>query len=277
MAAKISDKIARQVENAGLSVKSLVKCLLSSRRVKYQHSDRDALIIMGNGPSLNETIAESAERLLKTDLLAVNFAANTPVFRQFKPRYYVLADPHFFNAAQPNVEELKKNLRAVDWPMTLFIPFGCKPLNIENSNITVERFNMIGAEGFGSIKSRLYRWRRAMPRPRNVLIPSIMIAIWLGYKNIYIAGADHTWTKTLAVSDNNEVISIQPHFYKDEKTELNRAATVYKNVRIHEILESFSIAFKAYHDIERFARSQGVRVCNVTPGSFIDAFERSTL
>ena len=37
------------------------------------------------------------------------------------------------------------------------------------------------------------------------LIPSIMLGIWLGYREIYLLGADHTWTKTLSVDDDNRV------------------------------------------------------------------------
>lgn len=113
-----------------------------------------------------------------------------------------------------------------------------------------------------------------MPRPRNVLIPSIMIGIWLGYKEIYVVGADHTWSKTLEVDANNTVISVQPHFYEDNKAEAARVASVYADVKLHEIMYSFHVAFKAYHQIEDFARKMGVNIYNATPGSFIDAFRR---
>ena len=273
---KTSEQISRFISDAGNSAKTLVKCLLQSRPVKVTRTVNESLIIMGNGPSLNDTIAGSAEALEQSDLLAVNFAANTPVFRRFKPEYYLLADPHFFTSQAENVLQLLQSLKAVDWPMTLFVPVNAK-VELSNPLIRIERFNMVGAEGFEWLRNRLYRSGLAMPRPRNVLIPSIMTAIRMGYKRIYIAGADHTWTQTLAVNENNEVVSIQPHFYKDGQDELMRTATVYKNVRLHEILESFSIAFKAYHEIARYAKKAGVEILNVTPGSFIDAFERVTL
>jgi len=231
---------------------------------------------MGNGPSLNRTIEEHADFLESADLLAVNFAANTPVFTRFKPEYYVLADPHFFASGIPNVSRLVSEFECVDWPMTLLLPVGAE-LTFSNPNVSVKRFNMVGAEGFAFLKKILYNARMAMPRPRNVLIPSIMAGIWLGYDKIYIAGADHTWTQTLAVNDRNEVVSVQPHFYTDDKDELLRTSTVYKDIRMHQILESFSIAFKAYHDIARYAESAGVEIINVTPGSFIDAFPRESL
>ena len=116
-----------------------------------------------------------------------------------------------------------------------------------------------------------------MPRPRNVLIPAIMIAIKAGFKTIHLTGADHSWLRTIGVNDNNEVESIQPHFYADDKRELRRSAAEYRGYRLHDILQSFTVAFRSYHEIARFAAKEGVKIYNSTPGSFIDAFERRGL
>ncbi len=116
-----------------------------------------------------------------------------------------------------------------------------------------------------------------MPRPRNVLIPAIMVGMAMGYKEIFIIGADHTWTRTLEVDDDNNVVSVQPHFYKDNEEEKQRVTSVYRNVRLHDMLLSMHLAFKSYHTIARYARERGVRIVNATPGSFIDAFQRERL
>jgi hypothetical protein len=107
-----------------------------------------------------------------------------------------------------------------------------------------------------------------------VLIPAIMAGIWLGYKEISIVGADHSWMQSIWVDDNNNVVSVQPHFYKDDEKEQKRVDSEYKGYRLHQIINSFYVAFKSYHNIERFARSRGVKIYNATQGSYIDAFER---
>ena len=99
----------------------------------------------------------------------------------------------------------------------------------------------------------------------------------MGYRQIYIIGADHSWIKTLDVNENNEVVSVQPHFYKDNDEENQRVTSVYRNVRLHEILMSFHVAFKAYHKIADYAASKGVSIYNSTPVSYIDAFPRRNL
>lgn len=279
-----TNQVSELLSITGQSIKSIVKMLLQSRRNGVRRVDDTSrpLIIMGNGPSLHDTIDSSAPALEQGPSLAVNFAANAPEFRQLKPRYYVLADPHFFTATgNENVRRLAENLASVDWPMTLFVPCGSSGdigrMMRDNRHLTIERFNAVGVTGWHWLENLAYSHGWGMPRPRNVLIPSIMIAMLLGYRTIYITGADHSWTRTLSVNDRNEVVSIQPHFYKDDEQEKKRVAVEYLHYPLHQILQSFYVAFKSYHDIRRYADSRGVTIYNATPGSFIDAFERRPL
>lgn len=277
-----SDKISIWVTNVSTSLKSVVKLALKSHscKIKQVAGKSDSIIIMGNGPSLNDTIANHFDALTSIPTLAVNFAANAPQFQELKPRYYVLADPHFFVAKDNvNVVKLMENLSQVDWEMTLFVPFEAKKRGfyLQNDNVKIEYFNFLAVEGFEWIENWAYASGRGMPRPRNVLIPSIMIAMKLGYGNIYITGADHSWTKTLSVNERNEVISIQPHFYKEDENEEKRIKVDYLKYPLHQIVYSFYLAFKAYHDIQRYALHKGINIYNSTPDSFIDAFPRKSI
>lgn len=278
------DKLSAFVSSLGASVASLVKVILLSRRVNLHvgSSNESSIVVLGNGPSLNKTIANHLDFLMSHDRLAVNFAANAPVFFTLKPTSYVLADPHFFNGidSDPNVKRLWENIQSADWEMALFLPVKqkafAKQMNF-NVNIHLYFYNLTPVEGFGWLRRCLYRLNLGMPRPRNVLIPSIMLAIQSGYRKVYVAGADHSWTQTLWVDSENRVVSIQPHFYEDNESERKRVATEYHKYPLHQILQSLYIAFRSYFDIADFARSKRVDVINITPESFIDAFPRMTL
>lgn len=266
------------------SVKGFVKAALQSRLVKPLRKGGDvaggSIIILGNGPSLKETLAEYADRLREFPTMAVNFAANAPGFMELKPDYYLLADPHFFKSTEdPNVAKLLHNLNGIDFPMTLFLPASVRNADtaFDNPLLTLKRFNAVGVEGFAWVERLLFNSRLAMPRPRNVLIPAIMVSLWLGFKEIYLAGADHSWLKTLAVNEKNEVVSVQPHFYKEDAKEKERVISEYRGYRLHQIIYSFYVAFSSYFSIARYAASRGVAIYNSTPGSFIDAFPRRQL
>lgn len=273
------------LSSLGSTLKSAVKIALQSRPVsisKADDADKKPLIILANGPSLRQTIDEFGKRLRDFPTLAVNFAANSPEFFELKPKYYVLADPHFFRATDDeNVKRLLENLSSATWPMQLFVDRRYKnafanALNLPE-NVKLESFNAIGAEGFARFERLAYRSGLAMPRPRNVLIPSIMIGLKLGYRTIYICGADHSWMRDIAVTEDNVVVSGMTHFYKDSSSEVNRSRNEYRGYRLHQIINSYYIAFLSYHKIKRYADTIGARIINSTPGSYIDAFPRGQL
>ncbi|MDE6741867.1 MAG: hypothetical protein K2J58_06005, partial [Muribaculaceae bacterium] len=217
-------------------VASLGKVMLLSHRPSPAGVlKKERLIIMGNGPSLRDTIADHLDVLKNSDTLAVNFAANADTYGELKPNLYVLADPHFFRtetdgkSSDANVIRLWDNIAATYWKMTLYVPCKAKiPETIVNKeNITIKRYNLTPGEGLAGPVHWLYRRGLAMPRPRNVLIASIMVALREGYRDISIVGADHTWSRDLWVDDKNRVISVQKHFYKDNDKEFERVAQEY--------------------------------------------------
>lgn len=274
-------KTADALSATGSGVASWLKVAVMSRRPakKTRRPAEEELVILGNGPSLRHTLDHEGAALMRRHRLAVNFAANAPEFFSLKPQFYVLADPHFFcgRATDPNVERLWQNLGKADWPMTLYVP--CPQVSAARSALAgtpliVKGFNLTPGEGAAALVHPLYAAGLAMPRPRNVLIPSIMIGIREGFRRIYIAGADHTWSRTLGVDDQNRVVSVQPHFYKDNAEEQTRVCAEYAGYHLHDILRSLYIAFRSYHQIAAWASRRGVSIYNISPGSYIDAFPR---
>ena len=282
--AKTISNIAKALALTGPSLKSIAKMLLQSCCTgKWQaKADGDAIVVMGNGPSLAQTIANHGDRLASMPTMAVNFAAIAPEFVRLRPRYYIMVDPLFFAPSdQPNMLRLRQALAAVEWDMALIVPQGkvaaLDPAIKSNPHIRVAGINAVGLEGWQWLTHWAYTHRLGMPRPRNVLIPAIMAAAWLGYRTIYVAGADHSWMRTIAVDDDNNVISVQPHFYKDDASEQKRVDTTYRGYRLHDIVHSFYVAFRSYHMLQAWARRRHIDIYNVTPGSYIDAFERRSL
>ncbi|MDE6078847.1 MAG: hypothetical protein K2G35_02145 [Duncaniella sp.] len=281
----IAERIAEGASLAASTLKSVIKMALLSRHTASARADRGgrSLVVMGNGPSLADVIARRDTMLAGVDTLAVNFAANAPEYESLAPDYYLLADPHFEagrSSADPNVVRLFERIdRLTSRPMTLFIParWDASRLGLTNPLVKTARFNPVGIDGWRSFRHAAFSRGLGMPSPRNVLIPAIMTGIALGYETIYLVGADHSWTRTLSVSDDNIVQTVQPHFYDDNKEERERVSAVYRDVRLHDMMLSFHLAFKAYHVIASYAAARGVKIFNATPGSFIDAFERRPL
>lgn len=278
----ILNKIQSASGKLGATLASFIKIPIMSRRPSPKSRDRkDTIIIMGNGPSLRDAMEQDRDVLMAYPRLAVNLSALTPDFRDLRPDYYILADIAFFLKEKTGtVPQLWEALRSVDWQMTLFLPATARKMPEVKSlpaNITLKFYNLTPAEGFRCVMHPLYDSGLAMPRPRNVLIPSIISSMREGFRKIVLIGADHNWSKTLWVTERNRVVSVQPHFYKDDDAELRRAEEIFKNVHIHDVYENYAIAFRSYFNVKAYADRRGVEILNATPGSFIDACPRIRL
>lgn len=279
---KLTDKIQTFCKSLSDSVATLIKIPLMSRRPSPRsHDAKDTIIIMGNGPSLRTALEENLPALMAHPRMAVNLSALAPEFSSLRPQYYILADIAFFLKEKTGkVPALWEALAAVSWPMTLFLPATARKMPEVGrlpGCITLKYYNLTPAEGWRWLMNPIYDSGLAMPRPRNVLIPSIMCAMREGFRRIILIGADHNWSKTLWVTERNRVVSVQPHFYKDDDEELRRAEEIFANVHIHEVYENYAIAFRSYFNVKAYADRRGVEIINATPGSFIDAFPRGSL
>jgi len=167
------------------------------------------------------------------------------------------------------------------WPMCLFIPVRAyknkdwQPMLAANPHIKVYAYNTTPIEGFQNICDFIFDRGWGVPRPHNVLIPSIAVGLRLPFKKIYLAGADHSWLPEITVTDDNEVLMHQKHFYDQNQSQ---AAKVQKedlnSAHLYTILYHMYVAFKSYFVLDAYARKKGKEVINVTPGSYIDAFRR---
>lgn len=251
-------------------------------------SGHDKAIIMGNGPSLNRSLAEFKELLKDYALISVNHFAESEIFKNLKPEIYVLnapemwmddVEPFYYQKGEKLFDAICKN---TNWDMNLFIPYSARKFERwqkvlrNNKNIKIHYFNSTPVEGYKWFRYLCYRKYMGMPRPHNVLIPSIMISLFLNFRKIYLFGTDHSWTKDLWVSEENEVLLNQKHFYDEKTSEAKPMDNLGKGKRrLHEVLQKFVYAFSGYFELEEYSITRGQDIINCTEGSYIDAFKRS--
>lgn len=270
--------------NLGKSCSSLLRmCVLSSPRVasqskKYKNlKDSKNCCVLGNGPSLKADFEAGRVFTEGNDLLCVNMFCSSPLFQQLKPRFYFLVDGAYFapddDRNRKLVEELKNDFAKVNWEMFLVISSsavsGGELLGtLTNPNIKVLRMNSTNVDGFRGFRHWIYKHRMGMPRCQTVVNFALCTAIDMGYDNIYLYGADHTWTRDLFVDDDNVVCYGDRHVYNTDLTVIKHERTMT------EILRDFANMFEAHVMIRQYADSVGVKIINKTTGSFVDAYER---
>ncbi len=280
----MGEKISKGLGLFWQSLLSLVKVLLQSKwstELPVAFSNPKELLILGNGPSLNRTVAEASEFIRGKTLLAVNFCVTSPMFEQLRPEIYLIADPLFWIVPEKRVRLFQTLAEKTAWEMTLFVPVRAlknptwQSLLADNPYIHLFFYNTTPIDGFQKFSHWIFSKGWGVPRPHNVLIPSIAIGLRLPFQKIYLAGADHSWLPEISVTEENVVLMHQKHFYDSDTS---RAETVLQEnlqtSHLHTILYHMYIAFKSYFVLEAYACKLGKEVINVTPGSYIDAFKR---
>ena len=263
---------------------SIVKIMLQSKfftRLPSKFSNSEELLILANGPSLNKTITEAESFVKRKTLLAVNFCVTSPMFEALRPELYLIADPLFWIVPEKREQLFGELAKKTSWEMTLFVPMRAlknkewQPIISQNTNIKLCIYNTTPIEGFQWFCNKVFQKGLGVPRPHNVLIPSIAMGLRLPFKKIYLAGADHSWLPEITVTDENVVLMHQKHFYDQNKS---KAATVTQEnlntARLHTILYHMYVAFSSYFVLDAFAQKLKKEIINITPGSYIDAFKR---
>lgn len=270
------------------TILSIIRLLIFSRfkrtiKIACKH---EGCIILGNGPSLVQTMNECREKWDDYDLVAVNHMAQSEQYVEYKPSIYILCDPAFWFAFVKGFEFHKERvektyqamLEKTDWPMQLYIPYQAKGVInkqlASNKNISIYYFNKTKFEGFSWLKYIIYNKQWGMVRPQNVLNAALMLMIYSGYKTIYLVGANNDWLRRIWIDEHNNFRNSDIHFYPEEKKETEVCTS---SVKLHQILLSQYFCFKNYVDIEEYAQQRQVKILNACLESFIDAFEKKKI
>jgi hypothetical protein len=250
------------------------------------------VIIIGNGPSFKGTYEKYSEILKANETICVNSFATSSLYQNIQPKFYILNAPILFHK-EADISPYYINLRnsiflalkeKTTWELLIMVPFIAKKsesfklLLQQNSNIHPLYYNTTPAEGFSLFKHFLFRKGLGMPRPHNVIIPAVINLMKLGYKEIYLTGADHSWLAEISVNDKNEALVNQKHFYDENESKPEKMQDfISRPRRLHEIIQKFHLSFKGYWEIHDFAQKEGVEIYNASEFSMIDAFERRKL
>ena len=290
------EKLKENIENVFYTFTSIIKILKNSKLfidINYKNDVIKECIVLGNGPSLKDSLKRDFHSLIENKkIFCVNAFAIAKEYEEIQPDYYVFADPGFWTE---NPREEMRTLRdeifnsiveKTKWEISIFFPYevkGCKiieELQKNNQHISIIFYNKVSAMGFRFFRNIMYKLNLGMPRAQNVLIPTLILALNLGFKKIYLFGADHSWHENLILTKDNILCSKEVHFY-DNKEVANliplKDNITHKNIKVHEEFYSIYITLKIYFYIKEYSKTKNATIINGSSKTFIDAFERMIL
>lgn len=212
--------------------------------------------ILGTGPSLSK-LDSTAEHFLKTEIIiGVNSLYKSDIGARLTPTYYTLMD----------------NLYWEQWCGTFKEVQNAYP-NRTPTFITDLRAQKFIEELQGHVKS-MYIYSKKYPVDQmsqnlegnifaamNVVSYSILSAIYMGFKEVYLLGCDYSAFCSAG----------KGHCYDDQE-EVSQT-----NYNLAFYLKFYWITTEFHYLIAKLAKQQNVKIINLTPGSLLDAYPRTTM
>lgn len=264
---------------------------LSHQALLNKKGNGQECVVVGNGPSLKKTLEQKLYFFKGKEVMCVNRFAYSKYFTQVKPAYYLFADPVFWskkmsikikNICSTTIDIMKKK---VVWPMVIYLPLDAKglcpfeKLAKLNQNINIRYYISSYIEGPRLLKYFLYAHNFGTPLVQTVLVAGIFLSLNMGFKKIYIVGADHSWHQNLKIEKDNTLFIKDIHFsdIKEQKD-----VPFYKNERglkkytftMSEIFAVLSGMFIGHLELEKYSKYLHSKIYNASEVSFIDAYQR---
>jgi hypothetical protein len=263
-----------------------------SRKVDFRLAlaTHTEVVLLGNGPSLTGDLELNPRLGAGRDLMCVNNFVFSEDFVRLKPSYYAVMDP-FYWASEAPASVLVERERFFEclksrtaWPMNLLLPLECRFSEIwkqenlcANTRIKVRFFNRTPVSGFKWFRNLAYAHDLGMPWSQNVLVGSAFLCVGLGFKRIYVLGADHSWHEEICVGKDNVLYLKQKHCYdaeEDVPLEPVYKPNTNEAFKMHELFAAWSRVFLGHLQVAEYARERGVEILNASSKTYIDAFER---
>lgn len=221
-------------------------------RFKYIHKGESCFII-GNGPSLT---IEDLEKLKGKVTFGSNYLFRLFEKTSFRPTYYVAGDPFFF-------PEGFKELQAYGGVEEYFMAQ-------KNDDIYVPNLHRINVSGpftivKGSMKNDEFSndVSHHFALSYTVTFYSLQLAVYMGFKTIYLVGVDHKYAKAVDSHGRMKTNEDSPITYADGIDPSARPGWNYVDSTTH-----------SYIAAKKFADDHGIQILNATRGGALNVFDR---
>ena len=258
--------------------KSDLRRLQINADLKNKYEGKRCFII-GNGPSLNDMDLS----LLKDEYtFTVNQFPRNKQFESVKTNFHLWADDRFFDIDENRPEDLellevmknvntKKNRPLVFYSICgrhMVEKFGLdKILEVRYfAQVNFQRERFLDRHGIDLTK--------ATCNYPTVVHMAIELAIYMGFKQIYLIGTDCTGFLTIAQSKMKAEADSYKYGYTVTENEKKRMERANNKFSISKELLYYSQMFTCYEILDSYANKIGVKLYNATPGGLLDSIER---
>ena len=210
-------------------------------KYKNIHSSGRCFLI-GNGPSLTE---KDLDKIYENKVISIGCNKINMIFTKtrWRPEYYVVGDSLVWDEEKDNIKnDIKYFVRKITSDV--------KPDYCGNVQLYYAKFENY-YPGYPTFSDDM---TKGVYGGRTVMYDMLQIAVYMGFKEIYLLGVDFSWGE-----DGRDT-----HFCKDYMNDdLVRDGMKYKEEERH-----------AYISAKNYADAHGIKIYNATRGGHLDVFEK---
>jgi hypothetical protein len=245
------------------------------------HKEERECFVIGNGPSFKKILDDDYKMFLNKEIFVVNLFYLNEYFEKIKPNNYVITDNGFWeDTKDQRILEIQKSfmsdMKLVYWEVNLFVtsdvPREFYNSLVLNKKLNVIKYNRTPVEGLKFLSHIFYKYNLGMPRPENVIVAAIFIAINSGNSKINVYGIDFSSVETFFIDKNNNICVRPKHFYDKNKEDIRLIHL--KKSAFKTALSSMASALDSYEKLNEYAIKRNVTIINKTNPSYVEAFKK---
>lgn len=252
--------------------------LKRNEKFKNIHKGKRCFII-GNGPSVNRVDFSS----LKNEVVfTVNQLSRRSDFAELCSDCHIWADERFFTIDEKRPEDMElldamKKVRVGEKKPTVFYKTSAYDM--------VKKFRLdeyldiyyFSEMGFKDISCGIdFDFCKSVPEFSTVVHYAILLAVYMGFEDIYLLGCDctgivNTVRSRIASSDSMEYAY---NISENERKRMEKSNSMYP---IQDELRWYANIFDDYEALKKYCLSKGVNLSNATESSLIDCLPKVSL
>lgn len=232
--------------------------------------------IIGNGPSVKY---QNILKLKNEETFVVNNFWNYSHYAELNPKHYVFLDTNAFAKFPGETNYWKEQFAnhapiIAKFPTSFFFHNDAQTMIDAGGLFSPNKVHYITTDGF--FKESLsfnIDISQIIPNTKNVIVASIIIAVYMGFEEIYLLGCEHSFLATPHKYDVTE------HFYETKSYD----ASNLQDMKYYEpdpttsyerLAHDTQTLFQNYRLLKtKLSREKpNVKIYNATPNSFLDVF-----
>jgi hypothetical protein len=240
------------------------RAIMRKNRVLNNRHAEERCFILATGPSIKK---QDLKLLRGETCIALSNLFVHPDYKFIEPSYHCVAGYHKPIPKRGWAEWLGQMESATD-NASMFFSLADRE-DIERKGLFSKR--VIHYLQYGNL-SEIPRGElditRCLPNPQSVTIMALEVALYMGFKNIYLLGCDHDWLLHLGTSQ---------HFYEENQHALVRAGyDEWDGVDLGVQCQKYVRLWQQYRALWQIARRKSINIFNATEGGLLDVFPRKS-